>query len=250
MLRECPYIELNVIQRKLNEHNKELRAILAKAEEFNKVHHATLLRLKNTLQQDEHDLPAEINNAEAMQVLEKLLEETTPPPEYFDEELERKKEELDRRNNELEEQLRALMAPNDKDEPPPQPESEDEEEHEIVFEEDQPEGDDEEETNSVGVPCAATDEVETDNGWDFDKDDETIESILNENVPNEIEVQTSISVDDESLNSNWENMGNRKSLDKEEVQKMEQTTKEVNQQNHELDEITKKLKRANELSEE
>ena len=81
-LREYPHIELYAIQRKLVEHNKELRAVLAKAEEVNKVQHTALLRLNTTLQQDEHDLPTEINNAEALQVLEEMLKETAPAPEH------------------------------------------------------------------------------------------------------------------------------------------------------------------------
>ena len=118
-LREYPHIELYAIQRTLVEHNEELRAVLAKAEEVNKVQHTALLRLNTTLQQDEHDLPAEINNAEALQVLEEMLKETAPAPapeqdendtvnsalwKEYQEEL-KKWEEHERRTNNLEAQL-------------------------------------------------------------------------------------------------------------------------------------------------
>ena len=125
-LREYPHIELYAIQRKLVEHNEELRAVLAKAEEVNKVQHTALLRLNTTLQQDEHDLPAEINNAEALQVLEEMLKETVPAPapapehnendtvnsalwKEYQEELKRW-EEQDRRTNDLEAQVNALKV--------------------------------------------------------------------------------------------------------------------------------------------
>ena len=242
-LKECPYIELDVQRRRIEEHSKRLLAVMKQAESDNMKYYGALQRIRHSLRYGSHEVPPEKDNEDAIQEVQDLLNQMAatifPGHTEEDDEVDEVdwEAELEREEAELEEAMAAfeIRAPEEEDEPLPQVEVEEKEveEQEIIFEE-------EEEPAAAATQHLSIEEEEKPAAEATQQPPPNPPTPSTNNLPEEITVQQQTAENEESAEDHWEFLGSKERAEHEDV------TQQQNLQ-EELDEFKQRVEHCDEL---